>query len=227
MNILDKIPFSLDVEQIMTQAHVKAGLVDTVDLQSLIELAQKVGKPKAAYAVCFIDERAGDAVQINGVWFKSRTLFHNLESVERVFPFVATCGHEMDKAAPGTDDMMEQFWWDFIKTRLLGAARTYLADHLHQKFRPGKTVTMHPGSGDACVWPIEQQKDLFTLLGDVKEAIGVQLTESFLMLPNKTTSGLIFPSKMDFRSCKVCHRENCPSRQASFNKELWKEIQHE
>jgi hypothetical protein len=30
-----------------------------------------------------------------------------------------------------------------------------------------QTSTMHPGAGDAAVWPIEQQKQLFALLGDV------------------------------------------------------------
>jgi len=227
MEILGEIPFSLDVEQIRTQAHVDARSSDAKGLLALIELAQEVGKPKAAYAVCFIGGRYEDAVQIGNVSFRSRTLVHNLEPVERVFPLVATCGHEMDEAFPGKGDMLKEFWWDLIKSRLLGAANKYLGDHLHRKFRLGKTATMRPGSGDASVWPIEQQKDLFTLLGDVEGAISVRLTESFLMVPNKTTSGLMFPTETDFRSCEVCHRENCPSRHAPFNKELWEEIQND
>jgi hypothetical protein len=227
MEILGEIPFSLNVEQIRTQAHVDTGSSDAKGLLALIELAQEIGKPKAAYAVCFIEGRYGDAVQIGDVSFKSRTLVHNLVPVERVFPLVATCGHEMDEAFPGKGDMLKEFWWELIKSRLLGAANKYLGDHLHRKFRLGKTAIMRPGSGDASVWPIEQQKDLFTLLGDVEGAISVRLTESFLMVPNKTTSGLMFPTETDFRSCEVCHRENCPSRHAPFNKELWEEIQND
>jgi hypothetical protein len=224
---LDSISFSLDAEQIIAQAHLEAESRDAEDLLSLIELAQAVGKPKAVYAVCFIGLRDGDAVQIDDVRFKSRMLARNLGSVERVFPHVATCGHELDEAFPGKGDMLKEYWWDLIKSRLLGAANKHLTEHLHRKFRLGKTVTMHPGSGDASVWPIEQQKDLFMLLGDVEGAIGVRLTESFLMIPNKTTSGLMFATETDFRSCEVCHRENCPSRHAPFNKQLWAEIQHD
>jgi len=227
METLAKIPFSLDADQIMTQAHVEVGSADAPDLLSLVELAQEIGSPKAAYTTSFIAGRDSNKVQIEDVWFRSRTLARNVESVERVFPLVATCGHEMDQAFPGEGDMLKEFWWDLIKNHLLGAANKYLSDHLHRKFRLGKTATMRPGSGDASVWPIEQQKDLFTLLGDVEGTVGVRLTESFLMIPNKTTSGLMFPTETDFRSCEVCHRESCPSRHAAFNRDLWEEIQHD
>ena len=227
MKTLTTIPFSLDIDQIMAQVHVEPGSDDAADLLSLLELTQEIGNPKAAYASCFITGRDGGKVQIEDVWFSSRTLAHNLESVERVFPLVATCGHELDQGFPGKRDMLQEFWWDLIKNRLLGAANKYLNDHLHRRFRLGKTATMRPGSGDASVWPIEQQRDLFSLLGNVEKEVGVRLTESCLMVPNKTTSGILFPTETDFRSCEVCHRENCPSRHAPFNKDLWEEIQHD
>jgi hypothetical protein len=86
---------------------------------------------------------------------------------------------------------------------------------------------MHPGSGDASVWPIEQQGPLFSLLGDVTGAIGVELTDSFLMVPNKSVSGVRFATEIDFRSCQLCHREGCPSRSAAFDPELWRSVQHD
>jgi len=227
MEILDSIPFLLNTEAIATQAHVESGSSDGIDLHSLVELAQEVGRPKAAYAVCFLSGRDGDTVQIDDVRFRSRTLAQKLGAVERVFPLVATCGQELDQAFPGKGDMLQEFWWDLIKNRLLGAANQHLNDHLNRRFRLGKTATMRPGSGDASVWPIEQQAGLFALLGDVEGAIGVRLTESFLMVPNKTVSGLMFPTETDFRSCEVCHRENCPARHAAFNKGLWEQIEHE
>ena len=227
MRTLTKIPFSLDADQIMAQAHVEVGSSDAADLLSLIELAQSIGSPKAAYAAAFITARDGDRTQIGDVWFTSRMLAHNLEPVERVFPLIATCGHELDDGFPCKGDMLQEFWWDLIKTRLLDVANKFLSEHLHQTFRLGKTATMRPGSGDASVWPIEQQKSLFCLLDGVEEKLGVRLTESSLMIPNKTTSGILFPTETDFRSCEVCHKENCPSRHAPFNKALWEEIQHE
>jgi hypothetical protein len=227
MKTYTKIPFSLNADHIMTMAHVEFGSRDAEDLLSLIELAQEIGSPKAAYASAFINDRNGDEVQIGDIWFRSRTLVHNLESAERVFALLATCGNELDHGFPGKGDMVLEFWWDLIKTRLLGIANKFLSEQLHKTFRLSKTATMRPGSGDASIWPIEQQKGLFRLLGGVDDQLGVRLTESFLMIPNKTTSGLLFPTETDFRSCEVCHREICPSRHAPFNKELWEEIQHD
>ncbi len=227
METLTNIPFSLDAGQIMTQAHVKVESAYAAELLSLIELAQEIGNPKAGYTVSFITGRDGDKIQIEDVWFKSKALVHNLESAERVFPFVASCGRELDQAFPDKGNMLKEFWWDMIKSHLLGAAYIHLSDHLHRRFRLGKTATMRPGSGDASVWPIEQQKDLFSLLGNVESEVGVQLTESFLMVPNMTISAFLFPTETDCQSCGVCHKEKCPSRHAPVKKELWDQIQQE
>lgn len=227
MEILTGIPFTVDTVALMNQAHVEAGSDDAVELGALVDAALRVGKPKAAYTVAFIEARDGDTVRIGGQVFASRVLKRNLETVHRVFPVIATCGCELDEEFPAEGDMVKEFWWDLIKTHALGAAHRELEGHLHRKFRLGKTVTMRPGSGDAVVWPIEQQRELFSLMGDVQGAIGVQLTESFLMMPNKTTSGILFPAEKDFRTCEVCHREVCTSRQAPFNKALWETLQHD
>ncbi len=227
VNTITDIPFSLDAGTLMAQAHVKPGSSDAAEFESLVGLATEVGRPKAAYGVSFIEARGDDTLQIDGVSFTSRTLALNMESVERVFPLVATCGRELDEAFTAKDDMLKEFWWDLIKTRLWAAANDHLNAHIHRRFRLGKTATMRPGSGDATVWPIEQQSGLFSLLGDLEGEIGVKLTESSLMVPNKTTSGILFPTEKDFRSCEVCHRESCSSRQAPFNKELWDAIDHD
>jgi hypothetical protein len=62
---------------------------------------------------------------------------------------------------------------------------------------------------------------LFGLLGDVEAAVGVRLTESFLMLPNKTVSGLVFPTTTSFASCQLCPRAVCPNRRAPYDAELF------
>ena len=81
---------------------------------------------------------------------------------------------------------------------------------------------MSPGSGDVQIWSIEDQRPLFAILGDVKSAIGVTLTESLLMQPNKSLSGIRYPSEIDFRTCKLCHKENCPTRQMPLDEKLIK-----
>ena len=102
-----------------------------------------------------------------------------------------------------------------------------MSELLDRKYKLGKTATISPGSGDVTVWPIEQQRELFALFVDVENLVGVRLTESFLMTPNKSVSGIRFPTEIDFQSCQLCHRENCPGRRAPFDKKLWESVQHD
>ncbi|HSP90150.1 MAG TPA: vitamin B12 dependent-methionine synthase activation domain-containing protein, partial [Vicinamibacterales bacterium] len=161
---------------------------------------------------------------LNGVRLTSRVLRRNLDAVERVFPYVATCGTEADAVAAPGGDLVQALWLWTIKDRLLAAARHHLRDHLATRYRMTHSATMHPGSGDADVWPIEQQEALFSVFGDVESLIGVRLTDSMLMIPTMSVSGIVFPTETEFASCQVCHREGCPRRTAPFDEAVWQEV---
>jgi hypothetical protein len=148
-----------------------------------------------------------------------------LKGVERVFAFVATCGAELDTLQVECQDPLLAYCLDCIKAAALRVARGRLKSYIISQYGLEKTSGMSPGSGDTDVWPIEQQVELFTLLGNVEAQVGVRLTESCLMQPNKTVSGLIFPTEKDFITCQLCHRENCPNRHAPFSEQLWQERQ--
>jgi hypothetical protein len=222
-HILENIPFELDHTALAKTARVRAGDLD--DFNSLAAQARQIGRPKALYTEAYVEITGPESVRLGATPFTSAMLRQNLESVERVFAFVVTCGHEVDTIELPADDFLQQFWWDTLKDSLLHSAFQHLSDHLGRVHRLSKTATMSPGSGDLDVWPIEQQRPLFSLLGDVRQQIGVQLTDSYLMIPNKTVSGIFFPTEKDFRTCQVCRRENCPSRGAPFDLELWEQIQ--
>ena len=139
----------------------------------------------------------------------------------RSVSYNTTCGKEVDEIDIPDSDFLKRFWLDSIKATLLGVSCHHLSNLLNQRYKLGKTSTMSPGSGDVSIWPIEQQRELFALFGDVETLIGVTLTDSFLMIPNKSLSGISFSNEIDFQSCQLCHRENCFGRRAPFDKELW------
>jgi len=221
---LHDIPFSLDAELLMRQQRVQPGTDNAKAFAELLAKVTEVGRPKATYEVCFIEDKADESVVLNGVRLTSRALRRNLDPVERVFPYVATCGTEADAIAVPRDDAVQAFWLWTIKEALLDAATEYLYDHLATRYRMTHWATMDPGSGDADVWPIEQQKELFSVLGDVETRIGVKLTDSMLMIPTMSVSGIVFPTETEFASCQVCHREGCPGRTAPFDEEVWRAV---
>ena len=216
ISIISEIPFSVDFETFLKKIHVSPEDELAESAGSFLEWAAPMGRPKAICRVSYIEERNNNTVRVGDVAFHSEVLSENLKSVERVFPFIATCGVELDKLVFDPDPFMGPFWLDALKELALGSAVTALQEKLRRQFAIDKFVSMNPGSADVDVWPIEQQRELFTLFGDVKNHIGVTLTESFLMLPNKSVSGIYFQTDVSWISCQLCTREVCPSRRAKY-----------
>jgi hypothetical protein len=226
MPVLDDIPVDLDAGALLKSVRVAPGGADAKEFEALLDEARAVARPKALYKEAFVEARGDDWVVLGGIRFTSRALRKNLDKPERAFVHVATCGREVDRIAADPADFLKAYWLDAIKVALLGLARRHLYDHLDKRYALGKTATMSPGAADARVWPIEEQRPLFALLGDVEGAVGVRLTESCLMVPTKSVSGVRFATEVDFRSCQLCRRQGCPSRSAPFDPALWESVEH-
>jgi len=221
MEIITNIPVELNLDRICSELHVSPGGEDAKDLADLIERVAAGVNPKAIYDICYVEGRTAGTVTINGVTFTSRVLRVNLDQVHRVFPFVVTCGRELEHV-PGVDgDPLREYWLDHLRIAALRAAGERVRAHIEATFQPGRTSSMSPGS--LADWPITQQTQLFALLGDVEGAIGVRLTDSFLMLPMKSVSGMHFPTEISFHSCSLCPRKDCPGRSAPYDDHLWAE----
>jgi hypothetical protein len=219
LTILDNVPFHIDHTLLAEKLRVKANSSYAVQLRQLATQAEEVARPKAVYGISFVEGRGEDWVTLDGFRFTSRILRINLKGVHRVFPYVATCGVELDEWSQGIDDILLSFWADTIKEMALRAVVDAMDAHLENQFHPGSLSSMNPGSlGD---FPLAAQSPLFALLGDVEEMIGVRLTSDYLMLPTKTVSGLYFPTEAHFSSCQLCPRQNCPSRRAPYDAQLY------
>lgn len=217
MPILENIQIQLDLDAIRRRLHLKRDN-DLNAVQDLVNIAQPLVEPKVLYKTCYIEEKLAESVIIEGLHLSSKVLRKNLDKIERVFPFVITIGNKFGEKLDNCKDLLEKFYLDTIGNVALNQARLVLRDHLKQKYAIEKTAFMAPGSLPN--WPIEQQKPLFKLLGDVQTSIGVTLTESLLMLPAKSVSGIYFPTETSFFSCQLCPRERCDSRKAKYNEKL-------
>ncbi|MDF1513352.1 MAG: vitamin B12 dependent-methionine synthase activation domain-containing protein [Anaerolineae bacterium] len=217
--ILDDIPFEPDINALAKRVRIKPGSPYRDELQHLVDTARACAQPKAIYRTVYIDAKDDRTVLIDGITFTSRVLAVNMGQAHRAFAFVATCGAELGVWAQGIDDMLQSFWGEAIKEDALRAASVALHQHLAKCYDLGKTATMNPGSLPD--WPIQQQRPLFNLLGDPHTAIGVTLSESYLMEPNKSVSGVRFPIESRFESCMLCPREDCPGRRSAYDPELY------
>ncbi|MFH1086037.1 MAG: vitamin B12 dependent methionine synthase [Chloroflexota bacterium] len=219
--VLDAIPFQPELAPLLEWLHVKPDDPMADDLRALVAEAQAVARPQATYGLAYVADKSDDGVVIEGVAFSSRVLRVNLERCYHVFPYLATCGTELNDHLRilAADDVLLQFWGEAIKQAALGAAMAAFSGDLAARFSPGQTSAMNPGSLQD--WPLRQQIPLFQLFGETAAQIGITLTPSCLMEPNKTVSGIRFPTEESFASCQLCPREGCPGRRAPFEPDLY------
>ena len=217
-----EIPVRLDIELVVR--HLRLGRNDSSRLEDMArELAAtacSIAHPKAVYQISRARVIDNATVDIDGVIFTSKVLSKLLCNQDKVFPFIATVGKELNEMPVPARDMMRQFSLDAIKTAILVSAVDYLTEYLKEKYDIPKAALMNPGELED--WPIAQQKPLFALFGGGEKQIGVSLTTGGAMKPIKSRSGILFPNDTDFLSCQLCTQFQCPGRRAKYDPELVK-----
>jgi len=176
---------------------------------------------KAIYRVSYIDSRGEDSIVIEGVQFRSKVLRKHLDKVERVFPYVVTLGTGVRDLEEASGDVLEKYYLDQIGNAAVVQAREHLRDTLAKRYGLGGLSYLGPGQLKD--WALGEQKALFSLLGDVESAVGVTLSESLMMIPQKSLSGIYFPTEIPFMACQLCPRESCLSRKARYDERLARE----
>jgi len=224
MEVLNSIPVNLELETVLKKLRMRnKGESVERSVQEVIDMARPVARPKAVYEVSYVENKNEDSLDIGGIRFTGRVLGINLDKVERVFPYVVTCGRELEEIEFPSSEFIKSYYLDQIKEVVLSLARTYLKDYLKQKYALGRISSMGPGAGSLNDWPLTQQKELFSIFGNVEDLIGVRLTDKCLMFPIKSTSGIYFPTEVTFVSCQLCPREKCIGRKAAYSPEMVEE----
>ena len=219
LHVFPDVPFEASADDLLRAMKIRKVSPSLARLaEDLVQRSHGIARPKALCRVAYIDERSETVVRIAGHSFTSTVLRQNIEGIQRVFPFVATCGTEMESLLPDKADIMASFCLDTLMMLAVQAARRHLEKFLKQTYATPQLSRMAPGSLQD--WPIQEQRPLFDLLGDVEGRIGVKLTERFLMTPIKSVSGIFFPTEVRFESCQLCPRPNCSGRRAPYDAEI-------
>ena len=119
MGILTHIPVELNIEEMGKQLHLNKESKDLNELKRLLGNVRFVSNPKTIYKVSYVNNQNEHTVEISGVKFSSWILRMNLDKVERVFPYIATCGRELDEIDVPPDDFVKRFWLETIKEIVL------------------------------------------------------------------------------------------------------------
>ena len=215
---LNGLPFEPDANELAKKLRIRpaSGLMD--DFYELLAELRSIARPKAFYKQSAIQQADPESLVIDGVTLRSRVLVVNLGSAERVFPYLATCGVELAEWRAREPDLLRQYWADAVMEAALRSAVVAIQIDLADRFQVGALAAMNPGS--LVDWPLVEQRPFFELLGEQASQTGVQLTDSMLMLPAKSVSGLFFETDSGFVNCQLCPRQDCSNRRAPYNPHL-------
>jgi len=216
-HVLDNFPVELSLEKTLERLKLNEGRSQTLGVEDVFKTAAVLIHTRAIYGVAYVSKCSLGKIEIDGIEFRSRVLAKNLERIERVFPYVLTIGDSLENTARSSESMTRRLVLETVGDLALGSGLEHVQRHISEQYGLETTSNMGPGQLD---WPIEQQRELFSLLGHVKDAIGVTLTGSLMMVPRKSISGIIFPTEETFISCQLCQRNKCPSRKAPFDRAL-------
>ena len=133
----------------------------------------------------------------------------------KVFAFAATSGTELAAWTNGPEDPVHHFYALSIAEYALNSMVDLMEQDLQKKYKTGLLARMLPASLQD--WPIREQGNIFHLLGQGRQDIGLRLTPSRLMIPAHSVSGLIFASKENFVSCQLCPLSRCTHRKKAFD----------
>lgn len=188
-------------------------LLEQIDL--FREKCYKLSRPCGCYSIHYdpqFDTNSGTISVNNAVFSLGKIVTHALKKSTGLAFFICTCGSEVEKLSKQLikeGQTLEGYIVDLIGSEIAEG----MADIIHQqigkntaKEKMNYTNRYSPGY---CNWPVSDQQLLFPLLDNT---CGVSLTQSSLMIPIKSVSGVIgIGPDVKFKgySCNKCDASFC------------------
>lgn len=191
-------------------------------LLDLIEEAREtcfsVVRPKACYA--FTDridlQTERQKAILNNLEFETGKLVTGfLKRSEKIVVFVCTIGDEVEKMSKqlmANGDALEGYIYDILGSEMAECVADELHNYIDEVAKKDGFNVSNRYSPGYCNWPVSDQHKLFSLLSNT---CGVSLTESSLMLPVKSVSGILGVGRNMKRlkyKCDICKDKNCIMR---------------
>ena len=220
IHLFERVPFEIDIPKMLKKMNLKRDHPGTDQIIKQLQEGARIAAPKAVYGEARIQERGEETLLAEGIRFRSRMLMINTQKTEWLFPYLATCGSELEEWREAQSSPLEQYVASLVEEEACRNAMMFLFKVIDDTHQLQFSSSMNPGSLDD--WPLSEQRQLFQLLEDSHKALGIQLLDSLLMKPAKSVSGVRFSGTHAYTNCQVCSRQSCPGRMEPYDPEARK-----
>lgn len=195
-------------------------IIDQVD--NLLKQAAEHAETASGYCQLVPDEinDTDHTILMGEQIFKvGKTVTRYFKKVEQIAVMVATLGPSFDAwlhAFFTKGDPVSGYIVDAIGSEAVESLVNYTFDHLQNNLPVDSWALTNIFSPGYCGWEVQEQKALFSLLPD--QFCGIRLTDSFLMQPIKSISGMVGMGpgvkKVDY-PCSLCSMTDCYKRRTA------------
>lgn len=191
-------------------------------LDDLLAKCKSIASPKATYSFFenpLINAKNGTLEIENTIFNTGKIVASSMAKSSFITFFICTIGEGMEnfsKKLMGEGSSLEGFITDIIASVFAEEVANYvhlLVEKTASELNFKITNRYSPGY---CNWPVNEQQKLFALMGN--NTSGVKLTDSSLMVPIKSVSGIIglgTDVKRLAYKCNICADEKCILRKIS------------
>lgn len=220
---IERSKIRVNPEDIIQLLGSQEGAVDehaSALVDEYIEKCARMMTPLAGYGlVDSVEVESSEEIAIDGIRFQTGKIIHKmLKNSESYAFFLVTIGSEPECLARdllANGEYLEGYITDLVASALVDS----VADQVHEASRKladsrGMKVTNRYSPG-YCSWDVAEQQKLFKLFPE--NSCGITLSESSLMNPVKSISGIVgMGSDVKFNeyTCEICPMKTCHFRKA-------------
>lgn len=185
-------------------------------LTELFQQSKKIVEIKCGYKILSGDNVfvSGNQITIHGKIFKTeRIVSVPLKKMENAALFAATIGSKFDewsKSAFENGDALEGYIIDLIGSEIAESTADWLEAQIIIDAKNYDMQCSNRYSPGYCGWSVADQHNLFSFFPE--KFCGISLTDSALMKPHKSVSGIIGIGREIKRMeypCDVCKKKDC------------------
>jgi len=159
-----------------------------------------------------------DTIIEGPITFESKVIERLLKRCEKVAVFALTIGSYLEEMVAYLAEnglILQATVLDAIGSGAAEKLADYVEDRIRKMASIEGLVASQRFSPGYCDWEVSQQKMVFQALNG--DTAGIRLTESLLMIPRKSVSGIIgigLPNRNieNYNPCHTCNKKDCPGR---------------
>jgi hypothetical protein len=224
-----RIPAVIDWAWVKSQAMAKERIPARGDprykenlltaLDECLAVAHHLAKPKITFSKKTVLDTASDNFTLEGsLKLAGRKLSRSVRGSIHAYLFLVTIGSDLEETATmlmESGESLHGYLLDRVGSFAVESLAENFEDGLRRIYKTGNMSVSMRFSPGYCDWPIEEQRKLEKALDF--SGSGVRLTESCMMIPKKSISGLVGVGPKGLFSkketqCVICDNKECDYR---------------